>query len=220
MLQITSEMRHPAMVQSGRLSGPGGVSALQEVGHAPHGASCPMLLLRPDPGAWVGGVIQFHDRFWVHAFGGCDYALFSNEVPGISWGDGGVGIEIFDEQGRLTFSSAYRFPRIQNIVQHVFPSGSGSTRIQIGTGVGLDQSGRRPWVEASDFTVGRWASSGDLTIPAFGYTLEMPGNGDSVILGWRHFDDWSVWANWSDAKWADIYDGRPMRIPMCHVPGV
>lgn len=207
------------MFQSGRVSGPGGVFALQEVMHAAHGNSCPLLLLRPDPGAWVGGVIQYGDRFWIHCGGGCDYALFSNEVPGSSIGDG-AGIQIFDDLGRLCFSSAYRFPRIQTIVEYIFPSGAGSTRVAVGTGTGPDGAGRRPWVDATDVTVALWDSSGEASIPKFGYTLEMPGDGDSIILGWRHYDDWTVWANWSEAKAFDIYTARPIRLPMCHVPGV
>jgi hypothetical protein len=219
-LQITSEMRHPAMIQSGRVSGPGGVWSTQQVFFAQHHGSCPLLLLRPDPGAWVGGHSMYSDHFLLACGGGCDYALFSNEGAPVSWGDG-AGIQIFDGSGNLTFSSAYRFARIKNIVQHVFPGGGGETRQEIGTGVGLDEFGRRPWVVAADFTLSRETGNGEgSSFPAFGYTMEMPGNGDTLIVGWRHADDWSTWANWSDIKHRDIYDVRPMNIPLCHIPAI
>jgi hypothetical protein len=223
MLQITSETRHPAMIQNGRFSGPGGGNARVVIGHAAHQSSCPMLLLRPDPGSWIGGVIQFHDQFWVHSFGPCDYALFSTEGTPVVWpGSDGAGLQIFDEFGRLAYSTAFRFARLQNIVQYVFPGGGGATRVQIGTGINPDAWGRRPWVDATDLTVSKQASSGaDYVVPRFGYTLEMPSNGSAVIVGWRDFLEWDVLPNWSEAKSYDIYtNGRPLRLPMCYVPGV
>jgi hypothetical protein len=209
--QITSEMRHPAMIQSGRFNGPGGMAPLLEVGHAYHNASNPLLLLRPDPGAWVGGVVQWQDRFWVHASGGCDYALFSNEHPGIEWG-GGAGIQIFDEQGRLTFSSAYRFPRIKSVVQCTFSD----SQQEFGTGTGADEFGRRAWINANELTFAKRTGSG---VFAFAYCAEMPNAGSSVIVRWRDPFEWFV-VPFADMHFYDLYASRPLRIPMCHVPGV
>lgn len=201
------------MAQSGRAAFEG-LSSGAQVFHQHHYNSCPLVLIRPDPGTWVGGFAQGPDNFALTGSGSFDYVIFSHEMPGIPWGDG-VGMQIFDEQGRLTFSSGYRFPRIQQIRQHSFSD----VRQEIGTGVGPDSAGRRPWVEISDFGYSKWANTGEMTFYRFMYTLEMPGDGSTLIVGWRNATFLDL-ENYKDAKAYDVFTHRPMNIPVCHVPGV
>ncbi|MDM0073972.1 hypothetical protein QTH90_06235 [Variovorax sp. J2P1-59] len=214
VLQLDSTLVATPVIQSGRVTSDTPVGAETVIYHEPHGSALPLLFIRPDPGTFVGGLIQFHDQLWVTNRGGFDYMLLSLQGTPQLFGDGNVGLRLWDANGVMTYSSQWRHARIANIVPAFIPGGwytpqPGITRqISLGTGV----SGYRPWLGMQDVS---YASFGG-QYPSAMWAIGLSADGTQMHVQARSADTFDTGFVF-DSQGSQFL-ARPMLVPVAAIP--
>lgn len=173
----------------------------------------PTILVKPNPGEWVGGMICYR-----HSTNRCRVSMVAynrpiiacttspNSIP-IMTGDK-FGIETFDANGNLTFSSNRLFPRILQIPYVSGPYGSIGSSTFIRT-TNITRLTEMPWIIATDAGVSYSYPVGE-SVSATGFIVRVTENlqqlqvsmGDQINLQYN--------PNYN----------KIMRFPLCTVPGL
>lgn len=181
----------------------------------------PMMLIKPAPGTFVGGVQCFQRNsligncFQYQANGQFQWALCSTIGNPITIGEGKVGLKMWDESGKLIFTPQFKYPRIQTLVSIESPPYSQSATSRTVTFPALTQT---PWIIAQDATlVFEVSGGGDTGYPPYCYSISIGGGLNSLTVQMRNTDDFSP-AGYRAAN--DVFNGRLMRFPLCDIPGL
>lgn len=181
----------------------------------------PMLLIKPAPGVFVGGVQCFQRNsligncFQYQSNGSFQWALCSTVGNPVSIGDGKVGLKMWDVNGQLIFTPQFKYPRIQSLVSIQSPPYSQSATSR---SVSFQPLANVPWIIAQDATmVFEVSGGGDMGFPPFCYSLAIGGALNSLTVQMRNTDDFSP-SGYQAAN--DVFNGKLMRFPLCDIPGL
>lgn len=130
----------------------------------------PTVFIRPKPDVWCGAFNMFrraNDNIQVYCGGEFDYVICCSPT---SWFPGGVrtfGLETFNEDGSLLFSTNSRFARITTITRIPGPDTSG----QPGVGQPITSAALTGWTSMPWFNVGQAAYTAQLAQEDYSWQL-------------------------------------------------
>ncbi|QIW86568.1 hypothetical protein AMA2_9 [Achromobacter phage AMA2] len=185
----------------------------------------PMLLIRMSPGVSVGAVNVFQRHpfdipncFRYQSNGPFEWAVASTRGTPIAVGAGNVGLKLWDEAGNLTFSSAYKYPRIQAIASVPAPPFNNSPPMT--SAVAIPQIGAWPWLICNELIYVYEAPDGmGGSYPGAAFSAVLNGNASVLTIEMRSSDQWST-TGFGLSPSYNPYISRPLRIPLCIVPGL
>jgi len=186
---------------------------------------CPVFMIRPSAGVSVGGFVIFQRNPYstpqtgvrYQSNGAFQWALASTLGTPISVGPSNVGLKMWDESGRLTFSTQYKYPRIVSIASVSAPSFGNAP---MSSSVGLSGWSSMPWIIANDLIYtyeGPDGTGGGYPTAAFAAVVN--GGLSALTVEMRSADEWSSTGFRLQPAY-NPYASRPLRLPLCVIPGL
>nr|WP_313036579.1 hypothetical protein [Achromobacter ruhlandii] len=220
--QLNARYPHLRVVASGSAGADiyGGTIAIPDLW-----PECPIFMIRPAVGVSVGGFVIFQRNPYTtpqtgvryQSNGPFDWALASTQGTPISIGPSNVGLKMWDESGRLTFSTQYKYPRIVSIASVPSPPFGNAP---MSSAVGMSGWGAMPWIIANDLIYvyeGPDGTGGGYSPAAFAATVN--GSLSVLTVEMRSSDEWSPTGFGLQPSY-NPYASRPLRLPLCVIPGL
>lgn len=177
------------------------------------------ILLRPQSGMTVGAFVQLASSFTFHGTpGNCEWAIISHMGNPIVHSSGS-GLELYNSQGVMTFSSNHRHPRIFQIVSSTVPAwGTGGGYYGFNVSIGPFPS--RPWMIATELIYGYETTNGsndDYTFPQHAYGAAINAASTILTIEARGGDSFQFDYGFVASK--SPYRNKPLKVPLCILPG-
>lgn len=210
------------------------VVAAGSAGAAPYGGTiaipdlwpeCPVFMIRPVAGVSVGGFVIFQRNPYTtpqtgvryQSNGPFDWALASTQGTPISVGPSNTGLKMWDENGVLTFSTQYKYPRIVSIASVWSPAFGNAP---MSSAVGISGWGTMPWIIANDLIYVYEAPDGaGGGYPTAAFAATVNGGLSVLTVEMRSSDEWSPTGFGLRSEY-NPYASRPLRLPLCVIPGL
>lgn len=185
---------------------------------------CPILLIRPVAGVAVGALVLFQrhpfgtpNSFSYQSSGPFDWALASTVGQPLAVGPGNVGLKLWDESGRLTFSSQYKYPRIASIASVPSPP-FGSAPMS--SAVAISGWSSMPWIIANDLIYVYEAPDGmGGSYPGAAFAVVVNPSLSVLTVEMRSTDQWWTTGFGLQPSY-NPFASRPLRLPLCVIPGL
>ena len=193
----------------------------------------PLLLFRPRPDAYIFEASSAGYGLGLGPNHISEYAIASDIGPPITHGYGS-GMELYDGNGQLTFSTNHRHPKILQIIScplsafaNYIPGVFGQDRLYAQFNLVSTPDGSRPWILSSDLVTASWANSGALGdyTPSSGhsYGFRLPSANILQVEVFAEGYNGSI----SDSRGivralidsGSPFGNRPLRIAVCYIPG-
>lgn len=226
VLQLDSNSPGLGVYDHGRFNAFGSTTRFGRILVPLRGPGTPLFLFRPDPDAAVGAVVIDPTGYGegtqvlVASMADLDWAMVSPTGPHASTGVTQPVFRVYTPDGRLSFSTQFRYPRIRQIFSMPAPSMDSEGGGFPTTTFPLSGWSSMPWVLTSSLGYSRSATdgTGSGSYPPYVFSARINASLSEFRVEAR--DSALFYEPGSGSQSLNPYANRPMWFALCEIPGL